>query len=377
MPYIWRDSELFHESDDEFSTHIQMLTTDHRNELAYVARRKYNLNITSDQITNLVLSKFECKLTFDRNGQKHMLTGTVKDFWHFPLQMDFDAPQKSFAREFFIKQRKNIDLKFKCVLGTKGKLTKTNTLSITAQKLQGFGLEEDLFGKTSAEETNKDVFVSRNQLAELANEMYSRLNILKEYEMPEHQFSDAFVHGLIDQITSSQFSQVSIDKALESLSKYGFDVSEDLRPDVIKRDLGSILTVENFGNKSRIVVHQDAYTKLENSNARKVLAKTGIKILGMKIGFEPEVTWSGSETSNSKVKSLEEQLNELNEQSQNDMKWEFGGTRVVPKSLNVARLTRSKFSKTLTFNRVRTQSHISQFSRHFPLYTHRALQGNL
>ena len=207
-------------------------------------RLSLNVNIIwtlhRDQITNLVLSKFECKLTFDRNGQKGLLTGRVTDFWHFPLQMDFDAPHKSIAREFFLKHRRNFDLKFECVLGTKGKLTKTNTLSITPQQIQDFGLEANLFGTTSAK---KNVFVSKFQLAELATEMYSKLNILEEYEMPEHQFSEAFVHGLIDQITSKQFSQVLIDKALSSLSKYGFDVSEDLSPDVIERDLGSILTV--------------------------------------------------------------------------------------------------------------------------------------
>ena len=179
---------------------------------------------------------------------------------------------------------------------------KTNTLSVTAQQLQGFGLEENLFGNASANNLS-DVFVSRNQLAELANEMYSRLNILEEYEMPEHQFSEAFVHGLIDQIISRQFSQVPVDEALASLSKYGFDVSDDLRPDVIKRELGSILTVESTDNKSRIVVDKDEYTKLEKSNARKFLAKTGISILGINMGFEPEVDWSSSESGDSKVKS--------------------------------------------------------------------------
>ena len=78
MSHVWRDTELFHETNDGFSTHIQMLTLEHRKELASVARTKYNLNITSDQITNLVLSKFECKLKlFDQNGPKGLLTGIV------------------------------------------------------------------------------------------------------------------------------------------------------------------------------------------------------------------------------------------------------------------------------------------------------------
>ena len=51
------------------------------------------------------------------------------------------------------------------------------------------------------------------------------------------------------------------------------------------------------------------------------------------------------------------------------MKWEIEGNRVIPKSLNVACLHRSRFNRTLTFHRVRVYKFRVAFDREFGVYT--------
>ena len=257
-------TNLFHTTEDGFTTYIDMLSPAHRNVLAEVAKKKYRVDVTGDQIFHLILSKFECsRKMYDKStGAKYLLKGEVSGFHHFPLQMDFEAPHGSIERRLFNKELdgEGRSRKFNCRVFSHGKVLKTNTLTITSYDQQLIGLEEKLFGSsnTSATEMREiatDVLVTRVQASELANEMYSSLNILEDYDMPELQFSEAFVNDLISKIAGSTFAHVPIDEALSSLSKYGFDIREDLKPDVFKRNLGSLFTIETIGDESKIVLN--------------------------------------------------------------------------------------------------------------------------
>ena len=73
-----------------------------------------------------------------------------------------------------------------------------------------------------------------------------------------------------------------------------------------------------------------------------------------------------------KTKPVKEQVEELNSFSKDVVKWEIEGDRVVPKSLNVARVSRTKLGKTLSFSRVRVKSYSAPFERQFSLHTNRA-----
>ena len=269
-------TRLFHQSTTGYNTYIQMLTSTHRSVLASTARTKYRVEVTENQIVNLILSKFECFLVmFDDVGNKYLLKGKVSDFRHFPLRMNFYAPPRSTERKLFHEMLEDpSDLEFMCNFASTGKLAKTNTLTISAQQQQLLGLREKLFGQASSNGPS-DVYVTRDQMTDLASEMYSTLNIVEDYQIPEIQFSEAFVDGMINQIASSQFKQVPIDEVLASLSKFGFDIGEDLQPDVIKRDLGSILTIEKRDEKSRIILNESNYKNFEESRTGSGGGKVG------------------------------------------------------------------------------------------------------
>lgn len=368
--HVNASEKFFHFSDSGFSTHIDMMTQDQRSALALAAQRKYEITIQDDQIVNLILSKFQCTLTLeDEAGRKYPLIGKVAEFRRFPLRMKFAATRRSIERKVFLQSLTDAgghpDLHFDChIEAGGGKVIKTNTLTITSDQQEQLGFDEKLFGAAGGNDSN-NAYVTRNQMSELSHEMYSTLNIIEEYEIPETQFSEEFVSGLISQLASSSFAPVPIDIVLASLSKYGFDIKADLQPDVIKRNLGSILKVDKKNDKSRIVLATSMSGTAEDSTGGS--AGLSVDLGAFSVSANAAYEWSQKRALENK--SLSDQLNELNTYSQNDVQYEIEGNRVVPKSLNVARITRSKLKKTLTFNRIRIQKSQASFERNFQLDT--------
>ena len=362
--------EIFHSSHYGFFSYIQMLTPAHRRVLSTTASTKYQVKVEDSQIVNLILSKFECSLRlYDDIGNKYLLKGSVFDFRHFPLRINFEASPRSMERKLFLQMLQDgSDLDFMCNMASTGKLMKTNTLTITSQQQRMIGIEEKLFGPANSDNSNSNAYVTRDQMTGLSSEMYTTLNIVEDYQMSEGQFSDAFVEGMINQIATEQFKPVPIDTVLASLSKYGLDIGEDLKPDVIKKDLGSIMTIEKKDEKSRIILDEANYKKYEESNSNS--GGGGLNILS----FGATANWANnnSKGSTAEAKSLNDQLRELNTVSQKDVQWEIVGNKVIPKSLNVARVTRTKLGQTLSFNRVQVKSYLAPFDRKFAIHTNRA-----
>lgn len=366
------DVKLFHFNNRGFSVYLEMKTDAMGRALAAAARNKYKVNISDNQVVNLILSQFECStILYDDAGDKYVLKGRVTDFRNFPLRMNFVAPIRSHERRLFEQELKAsvVDLEFDCdIKSSGGKVIKTNTLTISANQLQQIGLEEKLFGPAGSNGKN-DVYVTRDQMSALSSEMYSTLNIVEEYQMPEFQFKEAFVDELIKQISTNAFDQVPIDTVLASLSKYGFDIGADIKPDVIKKDIGSILKIEKTDSSSRIILDNQNDRDFSNSESNNGEFGLNGEFGPCKFGLTAKWGRENQQTSSSKDRSLSDQLRALNEETKNEAHWEIEGDRVIPKSLNVARLTRAKLSKTLTFNRIRMQTFEAPFHRTFSLYT--------
>ena len=83
--------KLFHFDDEGFYTYVQMLTEVDRHRLALRASSRYNVNVSDEQIINLMLSTFTCSLRISSENYK----GAVTRFSDNPLQMHFSAPENS------------------------------------------------------------------------------------------------------------------------------------------------------------------------------------------------------------------------------------------------------------------------------------------
>lgn len=244
---------------------------------------------------------------------------------------------------------------------------KTNTLTLTASQVNHLDLVDRLFGP--ANETS----VSREQMSTLAVEMYSSLNIMEEYQIPETQFKESFIDEFIRLVSSSLFRPTNLNEEISSLSNFSISFSDDLKPNIIKNEASKILKIENFNNKSHIVLNQEGLSDLQNSG--KVTGGGGGSLSFMGIfslgGTGGKVTESSSHWLQSN-KSLSDQLIELNKEVKDEIEWMFEGEKIVPKSINVAKLVRSKFSQTLIFTRIRKQYYEAPFLRKLSMYTIRA-----
>jgi hypothetical protein len=202
-----------------------MLTPEQRIILSKTASAKYQLKINSTQIAHLILDNFECNYYF--GAEKNFVKGKVKNFRKFPLRMDFDAPEGSSERKVLENHLKegntNTDLEFSCKLSSVSNIVKTNTLSISSSEFQQMRIGEKLLGPASS------TYVNRQQLNQLSGQLYSSLNVVEEYEMPEYQFQQNFVETFIRLATDQHFQHVPALQALKELSSYGMNIRKDIQ----------------------------------------------------------------------------------------------------------------------------------------------------
>ena len=234
-----------------FSLYFEMLTQRDKEELADEVRRSKGFTVDSLQFSDIDSNAIECTIELvDQKNKKHFLVGKVLDKNQSPYELVFKYLKDSKERLLFeeeIKSSNPIDLKFECKITAGAYMQKSNTFTITLQESNRMRLSEKVFGPSN------EVNVTRNQLAELGNEVYSCFNVVQDYQIPEETFSSAFVDNIIALTGQTTFKPVSFQDALLSLSKYSVDISGDLKPTQIKNEMSKLFTVAKTGSKSHIV----------------------------------------------------------------------------------------------------------------------------
>jgi len=211
-----RTSQIFHYNDYIIYAFVEMLTNNQKLMIVDAIKNKYGFDtIDKSQVVNLILSRFDCFLKLKDGNRPRLMRGEVKNFYEYPLKLVFDAPIGSIHRETFEKldENENVDLDLECEIEAGGVEKKQNILRIDFNQSNNLNIAEKLFGPAS------QVFVTREQVSNLAIEMYSNLNIVEEYELPIYQFNDEFIEGLIKQAATENFRQIPIDEAMQTLSK--------------------------------------------------------------------------------------------------------------------------------------------------------------
>ena len=211
----------------------------------------------------------------------------------------------------------------------------------------------------------------------LSREMYSTLNIYEEYEMPEWEFDENFIQDFIRQTAEAALDAVPIDTALASLTKYMLDVSKDLTPDEITRELEQVLKIERRDEKNVVVANQEYSGRFAASLNSEVEAKGGgdFFVISMQGGMRAAVGFAVETEYLAKTES--EQLEQINEENVDNMQWEIEGNRIVPKSINAALVKRADLKKTLRFNRVKSLKVNATFVEKFSTSTIQAMVSPL
>jgi hypothetical protein len=352
-----------------FSFTFKMLTNRDKEVLADEVKRAKGFAVDPSQFSDIDANTIECSIElYDLKEQKIViLKGKVSSMNQSPYKVEFRYPVGSKERLLFEEEIKEqpLNLDFKCTITAGAQIQKSNTFAITLQESNNIRLKEKLFGPAN------ESYVTRDQLTELSNEVDSYFNVVENYQIPQDQFSSNFVENLITLAGQTTFKPVSFDDALKSLSKYSLDFSGDLRPDVITKDLSDIFKIEQIGDKSHIIFDEAYYKELEKesaSSSSSSSASAGIFGIG---GGQKTSEYAQSKYDKwiNSASSLSDQLNELNSYSENRIKYEFEGNKIVPKTIQVSKLQSSSFKKTLSFNRIKNIYYEADFNKVFTLST--------
>jgi len=354
-----------------FYLQFEMLTNRDKKLLADEVKRAKGFSVDKMQFSDIDSNTIECYVElYDIQEQKiSILKGKVFNLNKSPYKVEFKYPVGTKERELFEKKIKPVNgrpvnLEFKCTATAGAQIKKSNTFTITLQESNDIKLIEKLFGPAN------ESFVTRDQLTELSNEVNSYFNVVEDYQIPQDQFSSVFVENLISLTGQTTFKPVSFDDALKSLSKYSIDFSGDLNPNQITKELSEIFKVEKLGNKSHIIFDEKYYKELEKQSSSSGSGKVSASVFGVG-GGKASAQYANSQSSHwlDKGSSLDDQLNELNTYSENKIKYEFEGNKIVPKSLQVSKLQSSSFKKTLSFSRIKNYYYEADFNRVFTLNT--------
>jgi hypothetical protein len=363
-------NSLFHFFNGGFYTYVQMLTEQQRKLLRHEVEYKHSIKISIQQIVNLPLTKFTCAMTIYEHGNGYPITGAVTNFHNFPLRLDFQAPVNTPERQLF-EQITNtddfFDLPVHCEIASEGDVERQNTFTLTTSQLNDMNLIDELFGPANS------TYVTRQQMNVLTKQVYSHMNVIEDYEMPEMEFRNEFIEAFIEQVSNNEFKPIDFDMALSQLSKYALNFHPaDLRPDVIKNDMGRIFKVIRTANHSVIRLDMQNVKHLANEGLVDFGGGNGVNASFMNMiligGGGGGLQHYYDKNSSSIGKSLVEQLNDLNHEFRDGLQWDFVGERILPKSLNVARLLRSSFTKNLKFNRIRKVKSKASFIKRLSIY---------
>lgn len=357
-------NNLFQITPTGFYFLIEVLTDSQKEAFREKIKSKYGIKVDRNQIIKLVPSELKCTLKIKcRSGDLVEVSGETFGLAEFPLKVFFNAPINSkelVCFEHHVVEHQHVEAN--CVVRKRSKTVKQNVFRMTVDQMTKIDMIDRLFGNAS------QVFVTRDQLGNLATEVYHTFRIFEEYEMREAPFSESFIDEMLRQTSAAHlFKPVPVDEALKHLSTYS---AKDLDPDVIKRNLSKVLKVRKENGRDHIRVNDEFSANSDNevkTEQKTNMGVKGLEALGMNGDLSVGYVRNNQEKWMESEKSLRDQLAELNRESQDNVEWDIQGEMIVPKSLNLTRLIKSNFKKDLLFERIRRELSDFIFNKKFTL----------
>lgn len=340
-------SRLFHFNDQGMYTYVETLTQRHQSAFTTAVSRKHSIAVNADQIIDIPLSTFECKITLN-DTTTGTLTGRVSNFDQHPFRLDFQVPLNSIERQLVVNKTQsnddNLDVALTCLASSRRK--SQQTFLITPSHMKEFNMSEKLFGESNL------IYVTRSQLKLLASEIYQSMNVSKDFQpnSGEDSFRAMFVNEII--ASFGDFKYVNFDQALESLSMYEIKTLPSLKGDLVKSEYAKILKLQD----QVVTVNKDI------SPGDGLFTILGV-VSSIKFVTRNEKKWK------SLNKSIEDQLIELNRENRDDIKWHFDNESVLPKSIKVVKLTKAFLEKQLNLAELKKTTFVDKFTRTFTIYT--------
>lgn len=318
---------------DGFDLMIEMLTSYQKSLFKQEIKRKYNIDIDSSQIKNLIPSSLKCKIIFYYDTDKILINGQANRINSFPTYISFKAKIDSKERILFeqaltTQELNNKNFQIICdVLVDDSSAKKSFVLHASDMLRLGLG---------------KDSCLTTDQLFRLARDVYINFNIQNEYQVSETHFVDNFV-DIFRYKTS--FEYVAFDQALENM--YKNSLLDSFNSSSVKEELNRLFSLLRIGTREILELNSTQYDKmLLQSNLNYPIWRKGsfyeIRFAVSAIYAQTlRYNWETLKT------PLRNQLSELNNYSESEIEWAKNGTLVIAKSIKCLKLTQEMLQKNL------------------------------
>ncbi|NJL99046.1 MAG: tail fiber protein [Synechococcaceae cyanobacterium SM2_3_2] len=200
-----------------------------------------------------------------------------------------------------------------------------------------------------------NTYVARSQKADYVAALakHISINILQD---PGTTIPDGMIQSIFDAMLPN------LAKSELSLSEIGAAnlrlISDDIRPDTIRKEMERNFSVSEEGGKKFIKVNEEmlrsgtdkSHRTTDTSGAMKGKGKIlrGLIDVDADVSGHANFVRDKESTWRNEDKSLNEQMEEFNNSGTSDFVWEFEGEKIVPKSLKVYSLSRAAVKKCLS-----------------------------
>uniref|UniRef100_A0A915HLA1 Uncharacterized protein n=1 Tax=Romanomermis culicivorax TaxID=13658 RepID=A0A915HLA1_ROMCU len=334
-----KNGNIYQFTPESIFMRLQLLSEDQEIALKNMAKKKYP-DVEEAFIHLIPLQNIDCTTYLFVSGKKFELHGKAHNLNQYEVTIEIPCEEKSETRRAFYTRIKREDpLNWKCTFTADGKERFVNRIHISAQDIERAVISHTLFGPAT------EVFVTRNQLTLFSREIRNKLQIEEDYELDE-KFDEKLVERLVS-LASSTFEDRDIDQVLLKLCKLGFSFDErDLTPNEMKRYLSDLITYHKQGDKEFLSVKNDYKLRAEDDEAATKKAGATLSVgPSYSLGANAEVMKRKVQSLENSNMSVKEQLNEINRDNQFNIKFEFDGSKIVPKTIKVALLNKNDFNR--------------------------------
>ncbi|CAF0989237.1 unnamed protein product [Brachionus calyciflorus] len=325
---------------------------EYKEEISEILKNKYNFSMSPDKIMPFYPSKIECKTTFSTKNESITITGRASNPYTNEILIYFFLAKNSKKKILFIEESKNPnnDLKIVCsFLWNTGGIIHTKRLNIRAKQIQDLGIIEKLFGKSD------QVYVTRNQIGELSEEIYESLNIFDEYEITIKEFREIFTDEFIEKIPNAAYSLFDLDSnVLSNLSRY--NLKREINLNEFKLELSKLFKINKKGSSIKSIDFMR--NEHEIFSQKYEIIKDGVfRIFRLSDNLKCTFNYiSGYETFDSnkdcEIKNFD---------------WSIKENNVVAKKIMLAKINRSSLERNFLFDQVIQLNKETYYRRNFTI----------
>jgi hypothetical protein len=318
-------NEIFKFSSDYFYTFIEMLTETHISLLKDAIKYKYGYEIEADcQISNMPLSRFVCTaLLFDEETNETLsVNGKVKNFFNYPLKLQFEYNKNSKERLMFEKRlnKRDDEISFECEIISKDLFESNHIFELKSEEILN---KFDLFKKSN------DTLINKYQLELLVDNIYKDFDVKKRYNISKSLFIDEF----IKQISNESFTFMDFDQSIINLSGYGINIEKNFR-----ENLFDLFEIQIENDKIRINIDNRKFQGIDN-------------VLGFDIkNILDFIEIHKNEWFNLTEIFINKTITEINCLKDGEIEWHLIKDKILPKSIKVLKLNKNRLTNTFIFN---------------------------